>query len=86
MAHEFSHILNYELKDWFNIWYSLHLTNRASNLDSGDKARYFRDEEDNRGKFYIFGLGLFIIGIVGAYLGAFIRSAVRRQKEFLADF
>ena len=89
MAHEFSHILNGDMRiniRLSGIIFGIVCIARIgqSIMDSCRESRY-RDEEDNDSRWYILGLGLFFIGIVGGYLGAMVRSAVSRQREYLAD-
>ncbi|HIK15063.1 MAG TPA: M48 family metallopeptidase [Leptolyngbyaceae cyanobacterium M33_DOE_097] len=83
IGHEFSHILNGDMR----------LNLRMVGLIHGLVLIYFtgrivaefrsRDEKGNAMLF--FGFGLIAIGLIGAFCGNLIRSAISRQREFLAD-
>jgi Zn-dependent protease with chaperone function len=90
MAHEFSHILNGDMRiniRMTGIIFGIVFIARIgrSIMDSCEESNHVKSEEDDGSGLYILGLGLFIIGIFGGYLGAIIRSAVSRQREYLAD-
>jgi Zn-dependent protease with chaperone function len=91
IAHEFSHILNGDMRLNLRVIGLLHgilllaligqilirLTgNRGSNSDSKDKGRLV---------FLLFGLALVAIGWAGVFFGRLIKCAISRQREFLAD-
>src|SRR5215475_14193511 len=40
---------------------------------------------DSRGGLVLVGLGVFVLGLVGAFFGRLIMAAVSRQREYLAD-
>ncbi|MCH7802834.1 MAG: M48 family metallopeptidase [Acidobacteria bacterium] len=87
IAHEFSHILNGDMR--LNIrligvlngilviamigYAILRSTRTSSSKKNGGAA------------VLAFGVALLIIGYVGVFFGKFIKSAVSRQREFLAD-
>ncbi|WP_323845075.1 M48 family metallopeptidase [Microbulbifer magnicolonia] len=88
VAHEFSHIFNGDMRLNIRI---VGLLNgiliigllgywllRGTHLSSG---------RDNRGRAALFGIGagLMVIGYTGTFFGNLIKSAVSRQREFLAD-
>jgi Zn-dependent protease with chaperone function len=96
MAHEFSHILNGDMR--LNIrligilhgilvialvgWFVLRTmgTTRRSSSSSNEKG--------GGGALMVIlmiGVGLLVIGSVGLFFGKLIKSAVSRQREFLAD-
>ena len=86
IAHEFSHILNGDMR--LNIRligvlhgilligllgsYLLRLTPRSRNSKGG-------------AGFVILGLGLIVVGYSGTFFGNLIKAAVNRQREYLAD-
>lgn len=88
IAHEFSHILNGDmllnlrligvLNGILVIALIGYVIMRGSRGGSGSK-------KDGGGAVVIFGLALYIIGYVGVFFGRLIKSAVSRQREFLAD-
>lgn len=90
IAHEFSHILNGDMRLNFRLigivhgilvigligYWILH-----SARWSGGSSR----ERGAAGAWLLFGLAVFVIGYVGVFFGKLIKSAVSRQREFLAD-
>ncbi|MDO4551619.1 MAG: M48 family metallopeptidase [Planctomycetia bacterium] len=92
IAHEFSHILNGDMKLNLRLmgllyglfvlflvgWYILR------------NIYFFRSGEDNKQgggvlAVVIFALGLMVIGSVSWFFGQIIKAAISRQREFLAD-
>jgi hypothetical protein len=51
-------------------------------LTSGGRAS---GRNDSRGGLMLLGLGVFVLGLVGAFFGRLIMAAVSRQREYLAD-
>jgi Zn-dependent protease with chaperone function len=94
IAHEFSHILNGDMRINIRLVGLLHgilliamigeILMRSS-FNSGSRRR--RSDKDGGGALMIllFGLALLTIGYVGVFFGKLIKSAVSRQREFLAD-
>lgn len=90
VAHEFSHIahgdmrLNVRLMGWIFGILLIGLTGRMIL-----RSIHFRGggKRDNRGVLVIlaFGLSLLVIGYIGFFFTRMIKSAVSRQREFLAD-
>jgi Zn-dependent protease with chaperone function len=87
VAHEFSHILHGDMR------LNLHLITILSGIIFLTQAGRFilysssRTRSRNQGVAVVFvlGLGLIIVGGVGSIFGNMIKSAVSRQREFLAD-
>jgi Zn-dependent protease with chaperone function len=85
IAHEFSHILNGDMRLNIRLIGILHgilvigLIGRA--LLSG--RRHSSSNDKGGGAFL--GLGFLIIGYAGVFFGNLIKAAVSRQREFLAD-
>ncbi|WP_193165947.1 M48 family metallopeptidase [Microbulbifer hainanensis] len=88
VAHEFSHIFNGDMR----------LNIRIVGLLNGIliigmlgywllRGSHFSSGRDNRGRAALFGIGagLMVIGYTGTFFGNLIKSAVSRQREFLAD-
>lgn len=88
IAHEFSHILNGDmllnlrLIGILNGILVIALIGYA--IMSGSRGSR-GSKKDGGGAVVIFGLALLIIGYVGVFFGRLIKSAVSRQREFLAD-
>src|SRR6516162_3218479 len=89
VAHEFSHILNGDMR--LNIRLiglifgiiALTVVGRILMLTSGRRGSSGRS--DSGAGRVILGLGLFVLGLVGAFFGRLIQAAVSRQREYLAD-
>lgn len=92
VAHEFSHILNGDMRLNIRIMallfgilfislcgrFLLDLAARSGNRSSNNK--------DNSAAILLFlALGLIVIGYCGVFFGNLIKAAVSRQREFLAD-
>ncbi|RVT42812.1 peptidase [Rheinheimera sediminis] len=94
IAHEFSHILNGDMKLNIRLIALLHgiecighagyfllrsSGRRNAVLASSSKSK------DNGGGILGLVLGLMILGYLGTFFGSLIKAAVSRQREFLAD-
>lgn len=88
IAHEFSHILNGDMRLNLRLMGILHgilligiigqyIINSLRYRSSGKK--------DSGGAIIVIGLGLMIIGYAGTFFGKWIKASVSRQREFLAD-
>ncbi len=91
VAHEFSHILNGDMR--FNLqligilhgilivgligYYMLRL--------SGGSNRGSRRGKGGGGQIALIGLVIMVVGYVGLFFGRIIKAAVTRQREYLAD-
>jgi Zn-dependent protease with chaperone function len=88
VAHEFSHILNGDMR--LNIRLiglifgimALSIIGRILMLTSRGPSS---GRNDSRGGMVLLGLGVFVLGLVGAFFGRLIMAAVSRQREYLAD-
>ncbi|MFT7372769.1 MAG: Zn-dependent protease with chaperone function [Oleiphilaceae bacterium] len=90
IAHEFSHILNGDMLLNMKMLAVLHgilMISEAGRtiMRHSSRRSYSRSRRDVNGGFFIFGLCLFLIGWLGQLFGDLIKSAVSRQREFLAD-
>ena len=87
IAHEFSHILNGDMKLNLRLIGVLHGILLIGIL--GEKVinsmRYSRGKKDGAGAIIVIALGLMVIGYAGTFFGKWIKSSVSRQREFLAD-
>ena len=90
IAHEFSHILNGDMR--LNIRLAAMLKGIAFVGDVGHMllrsshvARTGRSSKANTAALPVFGLALWLLGWLGGLAAGFIKAAISRQKEFLAD-
>ena len=89
VAHEFSHILNGDMR--LNIRLIglvfgimvLSIIGRTLMLTGGRRSSSQRN--DSRAGLMMLGVGVFALGLVGAFFGRLIMAAVSRQREYLAD-
>lgn len=99
MAHEFSHILNGDMRLNLRligvlngilvialIGYGLFRIFFNSGSSRGSRSSSSGKKEGGLGiALILFGLALMAIGYIGVFFGKLIKSAVSRQREFLAD-
>jgi len=87
VAHEFSHILNGDMRLNIRIVGLLNGILVIGLLGHWLVRGVYLGKRGNRGRAILFGLGaaLLIVGYTGTFLGNLIKSAVSRQREFLAD-
>ncbi len=93
IGHEFSHILNGDMRLNLRLIGVVHGILVLSILGyyvmrfAGFAPRSSRDDRkgDNTAAFFLVGLALFVLGYLGVFLGKLIKSAISRQREFLAD-
>ncbi len=94
IAHEFSHILNGDMRmnvRLIGVLFGLQMLAGFGQhlMQFGGRvwARPGRDEKGSSLQTVLFmaGLALFVIGYIGIFFGRLIKSAVSRQREFLAD-
>ncbi|WP_299591266.1 M48 family metallopeptidase [uncultured Microbulbifer sp.] len=87
VAHEFSHIFNGDMRLNLRIVGLLHGILIISLLGGWLLRGSHWGGRDNRGRIVLFaiGAGLLVIGYTGTLFGNLIKSAVGRQREYLAD-
>ena len=91
VAHEFSHILNGDMRlniRLSGIIFGIIFLSRVGEIMmrvSGGSRHRSRNNDSGGGALVLIGLGIFLIGLIGAFFGSLIRAAVSRQREFLAD-
>ena len=90
IAHEFSHIFNGDMKLNIRLIGILHGITIIGMigyflLRSSSRSSHRHSRKNNGGGIVFLGLGLMVIGYAGTFFGNLIKSAVSRQREFLAD-
>ncbi len=91
IAHEFSHILNGDMRLNIRLIAILNgilliaIIGYILMRTSTSSRSYFSDNKKGGNPLPLIGLLLYIIGYVGVFFGHLIKSAVSRQREFLAD-
>lgn len=92
MAHEFSHILNGDMRLNLRIMavvYGILVLGILGYyvMRTAPFAGRSRDRKEGGGAmaWLLLGLGLTVIGFLGTFFGNLIKAAVSRQREFLAD-
>ncbi|RZF24994.1 peptidase M48 [Paraburkholderia sp. UYCP14C] len=88
VAHEFSHILNGDMR--LNIRLIglifgimvLSIIGRSIMFASRGRSS---GRQNSQAGMVLLGLGVFVLGLVGAFFGRLIMAAVSRQREYLAD-
>ena len=90
VAHEFSHIFNGDMRLNIRLIGILHGITIIGTigyymLRSSSRSGHRRSRNNNGGGIVFLGLGLMVIGYAGTFFGNLIKSAVSRQREFLAD-
>lgn len=94
IAHEFSHILNGDMRlnlRLIGILSGLLILSQigywAFRLSSSSKRGYRKNKEGSQVEFALLVLGfvVMLMGYIGVFFSRIIKSAVSRQREFLAD-
>jgi Zn-dependent protease with chaperone function len=94
IAHEFSHILNGDMRlnlRLIGVLYGILLISITGWIIFRSTAGAGRFDNRNDGErrgvnpWPLFGLALYILGYVGVFFGNLIKAAVSRQREYLAD-
>lgn len=94
VAHEFSHILNGDMRlniRLISVLFGIQMIAGFGQqlMDFGTRVWSMRGREEKgpsaRFIMLVIGLALYVIGYIGIFFGRLIKSAVSRQREFLAD-
>ena len=92
IGHEFSHILNGDMRLSIRLAAMLRGITFIGDvgsilLRSASHRRRYRSskKDDGRGAVMAIGLGLYLIGLLGGLTAGLIKSAISKQKEYLAD-
>ena len=86
IAHEFSHILNGDMRlniRLIGILHGILLIGLIGHQIM--RGGMYSRRSKNSGGIALVGLGLLVIGYAGTFFGNLIKAAVSRQREFLAD-
>lgn len=90
IAHEFSHILNGDMR--LSIRLAAMLRGITFVGDVGSLLIHSnalraprRSSNDSRAGAVVLGLGLYLLGLLGGLMAGLIKSAISKQKEYLAD-
>lgn len=92
VAHEFSHILNGDMRlniRLIGLLFGIQMLAGFGQhlMNFGAYAPRSRDDRGNQARMVLLltGVALFVIGYIGVFFGRLIKSAVSRQREYLAD-
>ncbi|MCV6609700.1 MAG: M48 family metallopeptidase [Amphritea sp.] len=92
IAHEFSHILNGDMRLNMRLMVVLHgmvFFGELGRVFTGSRGSWWADttkhKGSSRGSLVLLGIGLIIVGWLGVLLGRMIKAAISRQREYLAD-
>jgi Zn-dependent protease with chaperone function/uncharacterized tellurite resistance protein B-like protein len=88
IAHEFSHILNGDMRlniRLIGILHGILVIGLIGYHIMRGASRSRGTKKEGGGAIIFLGLGLMIIGYAGTFFGNLIKAAVSRQREFLAD-
>ncbi len=95
IAHEFSHILNGDMRLNIKLMGILHgiliiylggrIITRVGVDSRSGSSRRSRRSSDSDNSTAMLGLALMAVGYIGLLMGRLIKSSVSRQREFLAD-
>ena len=87
VAHEFSHILNGDMRINLRLIALLHGILFIGMIGYGlMRINMFSRGRSNNGNALLFlGIGLTVVGYAGTFFGNLIKAAVSRQREYLAD-
>jgi Zn-dependent protease with chaperone function len=85
IAHEFSHILNGDMRLNLRLLGLLHGILVVSIVGRLVLRGGAHTREKGAAPILLIGLAVFIIGLVGVFFGKLIKAAVSRQREYLAD-
>ncbi len=85
IAHEFSHIFNGDMRLNIRLLGILHGILVIALIGRAILRGLGRARSKKSGQAAIFGVALYVMGYIGVFFGKLIKSAVSRQREYLAD-
>jgi len=83
IGHEFSHILNGDMK--INMRLTAFIFGLFVITDLASRLLRTRSRGKRDGRLYLVALGIFVAGSVGMFAGRLLQAAVSRRREHLAD-
>ncbi|NLE88953.1 MAG: M48 family metallopeptidase [Myxococcales bacterium] len=88
IAHEFSHVLNGDMRlniRLMGLLFGIVMLTILGRIILRSGAYSSSNRKDAGTAVVLFGVGLLVIGSIGAFFARLIQAAVSRQREFLAD-
>lgn len=92
IGHEFSHILNGDMRLSIRLAAMLRGITFIGDMGSvllrrvaHQRSRRSNDKNDAAAAAMLIGLGLYLVGLLGGLMAGVIKSAISKQKEYLAD-
>lgn len=88
IAHEFSHILNGDMRlnlRLIGLVFGIFCLAQVGRILLQSSSRRSRGNRKESNPLPLLGFALLVIGSIGVFFGRLIKSAVSRQREFLAD-
>jgi len=93
IAHEFSHILNQDMRLNLRLVVFVHgllsiaILGKSISDIADEEARYLRGEDGGSPAVFaqLIGMIIYLFGSLGAHLSALVKCAVSREREYLAD-
>lgn len=88
IAHEFSHILNGDMRlnlRLIGILHGILLIGIIGEYIIRSMRYRSSGRKNSGGAIIVIGLGLFVIGYAGTFFGKWIKASVSKQREYLAD-
>lgn len=88
IAHEFSHILNGDMRlniRMVGVLFGIFIISIIGRQIMHIRSSSFRSRSDSRAGIVVLGAAIAAAGWVGLFLGRWIRASISRNREFLAD-
>ncbi|KEI70185.1 M48 family metallopeptidase [Endozoicomonas elysicola] len=85
IAHEFSHIINGDIRLNMRLIGIVFGITMLTDVGYHLYRHGYYSRSKQAGYFYIVGIGMMLVGYIGAFFGNIIRASVNRTREYLAD-
>ena len=85
VAHEFSHIINGDMRLNMRLIGIVFGITMLTDVGYYLYRHGYYSRSKQAGYFYIVGIGMMLVGYIGAFFGNIIRASVNRTREYLAD-